>query len=78
MNIDNQEDEKKLNSAFKNSNLNNLKELIIIRKNEQTKSLKDYPESIIKEYNCLGKNNPQNIYELIMIIEEMNKKVFNF
>ena len=78
MKIDNQDDQNTINSISKNSNSSNLKILIENTNEDSDKNSIINPESIIDEYKSLRTINPENIYDLMIIIEEINKKVFVF
>ena len=76
MNNDYKYEEKIFDLSCRNQNINHLKDPISYPYNENYRILLNYPESYINEHKSLRRNNPENIFELMIIIEEINKKVF--
>ena len=68
-----------LNNPLMNENFNNSNGFLNTIDIENYSKFINYPARIIDEYNDnLRTINPEKIFELMIIIEEINKKVFNY
>jgi hypothetical protein len=68
-----------LNNPIANENLNDSNGFLNTIDIEHYSKFINYPARIIDEYNDnLRTINPEKIFELMIIIEEINKKVFNY
>lgn len=78
MNINDKDDENNLCKTYKNQNFYDLKDLLNASMKEPIRSFIDNPEFINSECKSLQAINLEDIYELMKIIEQLNKKVFSF
>jgi len=68
-----------LNNPLMNENFNNSNGFLNTIDIENYSKFINYPGRVIDQYNDnLRTINPEKIFELMIIIEEINKKVFNY